>query len=120
MAERRLSAKGEAKSPVDAKRLSKDDVPRSSKAAKRSFSDAFDDALPHADADVSVSGPNPLTGPSKPNCGARLATRTRATGRSDPNGARSRKMSGWMVPKTETLGPVNPASAGPACVPGNL
>src|SRR5208337_4302966 len=31
-----------------------------------------------------------------------------------------RKMSGWIVPNTEILGPSNPASAGPACVPADL
>ena len=59
---------------------------------------------------------------SKPACGSRLATRTRSTAGCDPIGARNRKMSGWIVPKTEILGRSarSPISAGPACVPGDL
>ena len=38
----------------------------------------------------------------------------------DPSSVRSRKMSGWMVPKTEIDGPGNAVSAGPACVPADL
>jgi hypothetical protein len=38
---------------------------------------------------------------------------------SDPSGALSRKISGWIVPKTETRRPGD-VSAGPACVPADL
>jgi hypothetical protein len=60
--------------------------------------------------------PASLAGTSNGNCGPRLASRMRSPGCPDPSGARSRKISGWMVPKTEMLGPGNPVSAGPACV----
>ena len=73
-----------------------------------------------ADADVSVSMPQPSAGASNCTCGARLASCTRPPGCPDPSGARSRKMSGWIVPKTEIPGPANPGSAGPACVPADL
>jgi hypothetical protein len=59
-------------------------------------------------------------GASKRICGSRLATRTRSLRCPDPSGVRSRKMSGWMVPKTEIDGPGNAVSAGPACVPADL
>src|SRR5437868_3314875 len=38
----------------------------------------------------------------------------RRVGEPDPSGAPSRKISGWMVPNTDTRGPGSPASAGPA------
>ena len=74
----------------------------------------------HADADASVSMPSRWPGhrigPAVPG----LPVVCDSPGCPDPSGARSRKMSGWMVPKTEMLGPGNPVSAGPACVPADL
>src|SRR5262249_14740328 len=57
---------------------------------------------------------------NNPTCGSRLANRTRSPADSDPSGALSRKISGWIVPKTERRGPGNAGSAGRACVPADL
>ncbi len=65
---------------------------------------------------------NPIGGASEPTDVSRLATRMPVSARPDPIGARSRKMSGWIVPKTERLGPPRPMSVGigSACVPADL
>src|ERR1700756_2524396 len=55
-------------------------------------------------------------GTNNPICGSRLASRTRSPADFDP----SRKISGWIVPKTERRGPGNAVSAGRACVPTDL
>jgi hypothetical protein len=74
-----------------------------------------------ASADVSVRTGAPLAEASNnPTCGSRLANRTRAPADSDPSGALSRKISGWIVPKTERRGPATAVSAGRACVPADL
>ena len=116
---------------ADPKRSSKD-AERSSNEAKRSWKEAgrssneakrsSKDALRHADTGSSPSVSCSSAVASKPACGSRLATRTRSTADCDPIGARNRKMSGWIVPKTEILGRSarSPISAGPACVPGDL
>src|SRR5213080_199891 len=57
---------------------------------------------------------------SNPTSGSRLARRTRSAGEPDPNGALSRKISGWIVPNTEMRGAGASVSAGPACVPADL
>jgi hypothetical protein len=64
---------------------------------------------------------NPIGGASDPGV-SRLATRTPISARPEPIGVRSRKMSGWIVPKTDKLEPPRPESAGigPACVPADL
>ena len=116
MAAARLSSKEAGQSPLEAKRLSKD-AGGSSKAAKRSSNGEFR----HAEAAVSVSMPDALVGASNnPTCGSRLASRTRSPAELDPSGAPSRKISGWIVPKTETRAAGNAVSVGPACVPADL
>src|SRR6476660_4225042 len=97
--------------------LSSKDAGQGSKAAKRSSNDAF----PQAEPDVSVSISNRLAEASNPTCGCKLASCRRACGRPDPRGGiGSRKMSGWMVPKTEIPEPGDPVSTGPAWVPADL
>ena len=88
---------------AEAKRSLKD-AGRSCKAAKRSSKDE----LRHP------------SWQSNPAWGSRLATRTPSAAGTDPSGGRIRKMSGWIVPNTEILGPGNPVCAGPACVTAEL
>src|SRR5262245_12242781 len=114
MAEARLSSKDAGQSSVEAKRFS-NGAGRSSKAAKRSPNGA----LRHAGAEFSDSEARALIRASNPTSGSRLASRTRSDG-SEPNGALSRKISGWIVPNTDMRGASAPVSAGPACVPADL
>src|SRR5262245_56681261 len=57
---------------------------------------------------------------NNPTRGSRRANCTRSPADSNPSGAPSRKISGWIVPKTERRGPGNAVSAGRACVPADL
>src|SRR5262245_10676417 len=115
MANPNLSSKETVSSSAEAIRSK--DTEGSFKAAKRSSNGA----LGPADADVSFSMGAALAGaPNNPTCGSRLASRTRSPAAPDPSGALSRKSSGWIVPKTETGGPGNPAAAGPAFVSADL
>src|SRR5262249_34227245 len=111
----RLSLKDDWQSSAEANRLSKD-AGRSSKASKRSSNGASR----HVAADVSVGMGAALAGASNnPTCGSRLANRTRSLADPDPSGALSRKISGWIVPKTKTSRPGN-VSAGTDCGPADL
>src|SRR5436190_5908457 len=116
MAEARLSPNEAGQSSVEARRLSKD-AGRSPTALKRSSNRAE----PQAEAAVSVSMLRWRVGVSNnPTCGSMLASRTRSPAGSDPSGAPSRKISGWIVPKTEMRAGDSFVSVGPACVPADL
>ena len=133
IADSRFASNDAGQSSVEAKRCSKPTGPSASaakrcskttrpsaSAAKRSSSDAADAELGHVKAERSVSRPIGSGGASKRICGPNFASRTRSLRCPAPSGARSRKMSGWMVPKTDMAGPGDPASAGPVCVPADL
>src|SRR3984893_9120046 len=86
--------------------------------AKRSLKDAGRSCKP-----AKRSSKDELRQPSwqsNPAWGSRLAPRTRSAAGTDTRAGRIRKMSGWIVPNTEILGPGNPVCAGPACVTAEL
>src|SRR5262245_59143354 len=116
MAAARPSSKEDGQTALEAKRLSKE-AGGSPKAAKR----PSNGGMRHGEAAVSVSMSNVLVGASNnPTCGSKLANRTRPPAELDPSGAPSRKISEWIVPKTETRGAGNAVSVGPACVPADF